>query len=264
MTVHARTSGFKAGQNLLVKERLDEQEQLRDERARNADIENYFLAIDRLVERGYTVVRLGDPSMPPVARPGLVDLATSPLREPLLDFYFIGRSRFMMCSDSGPGVVPWLMGVPLVYLNAAHPAVCWPFGPYDLVVPKYVRELESGRFLRLEEMLEGRPVSHFKDTRLFEYIELTPEDVLTAVEELVERLGAPAPPEENELQRRFREASVAMMQAPERTSFFQKWGCRDGVLGAGTIARFVVARNAAGSWAPPLTEPAAARTEAAG
>lgn len=250
VTVHVRTGGFKGAKDLLIKERVAEDDSLRDETARNADIRNYFAAFDWLVEQGYRIVRLGDPSMPPVDHPGVVDLAHAANREPLLDFYFIGRSRFMLGSDSGPTVIAWLMGTPVAYLNASSAAICWPFGARDLVVPKYVRDRETGHFLSLEAQLQGRPVSHFKDTRLFDYVELTPDDILSAVRELSDRLAATQDPAEDALQRRFREACIAFLEDPERPNYFQKWGCRNRIIGHGTVARFVVARNAGGVWNP--------------
>jgi hypothetical protein len=86
VTVHARESGFKAGQEVHDKVDLDARYRLarRDDTTRNIRIESYYDAIDFLVARGFTVVRVGDPTMRPVARRGVVDLATSPLRTPEL------------------------------------------------------------------------------------------------------------------------------------------------------------------------------------
>ena len=46
--------------------------------------------------RGYTVVRLGDPSMTPLSHPGVIDLATSPARTNLLEVYCLLRSAFIV------------------------------------------------------------------------------------------------------------------------------------------------------------------------
>ena len=53
-------------------------------------------AVDDLVQRGYTVIRLGDPSMTPLRHPGVVDLATSPTRTNLLEVYCLLRSDFII------------------------------------------------------------------------------------------------------------------------------------------------------------------------
>ncbi len=54
VTVHARESGYRASAGLRQRQ-WDEW--------RNANVASYFKAFRALVERGYTVVRLGDPTM---------------------------------------------------------------------------------------------------------------------------------------------------------------------------------------------------------
>src|SRR6185436_10511695 len=56
VTVHVRESGYRSTAGLRQRQ-WDE--------LRNARIETYFAAFNALVERGFTVVRLGDPSMTP-------------------------------------------------------------------------------------------------------------------------------------------------------------------------------------------------------
>ena len=69
---------------------------------RNATIERYFEAIDLLVDRGYTVVRLGNASMPRLARAGVVDLAHRPDPDGVLTLFAIQRSAFLVGCESGP------------------------------------------------------------------------------------------------------------------------------------------------------------------
>ena len=62
VTVHAREAGYKFGREVQDAK----PNSVRDDSTRNVRIESYFAAIDHLVERGYTVVRMGDPTMTPV------------------------------------------------------------------------------------------------------------------------------------------------------------------------------------------------------
>ena len=241
VTAHFRDSGFKQGRDDTENTRLNLQ---------NTSFEHSLPAIRELVGRGYRVVRLGDSSMRPVSEPGVVDLATSPLRQPLMDPYFIARSDFMIGCDSGPAIVAWLLGTPLIYLNASHPAHCWPLGPKDLMVPKYIKVLADGHYQSLEEMCTLEAVEHFRDPAFLQYEELSADDVHQAVLEMLDRLGPPGSYTTSPLQEEVERLCASFLESPGLPDYLKKWACRDGFLGHGTIARFVVERNRQNGWVP--------------
>ena len=121
--------------------------------ARDASIETCLPAVDELVQRGFTVVRIGDPAMSPVKRPGLVDLATHPSRSALVDFWCVKNSQFFMASDSGPYLLSWLFNVPCLALNITNVLGVFPLRHTDLYLIKRVQEAASGRPVPLSEML---------------------------------------------------------------------------------------------------------------
>jgi putative glycosyltransferase (TIGR04372 family) len=170
VTVHVRESGYRATAGLRQRE-WDE--------LRNARIESYFDAFRALVERGYTVVRLGDPTMTPVSLPGVVDLATAATRSEALEAWCVMRSEFLIGCDSGPSWLAFLLDVPILTVNALHFRDV--LHPRDRMICKRVRERATGRLLTLEEMLTPTFLRDGLRTDLYEHIDNTPRDITEAV-----------------------------------------------------------------------------------
>ncbi len=257
VTLHVREAGFKKGAEVHDKflARGAERGTFRDDTVRNNTIENYLPAIELLTGRGFSVVRLGDKSMTPLEIPGLVDVATHPEAVPELDYYFIARSRFLIGCDSGPLIVPWMTGTPLLLLNLTHPMIGWPIGPFDLQTPKYIRDRRTGKYLTLAEACDPAHADHFRVTSLYDYDELTPDDIVRSVEEMLKLVEHSEPPPETDRQRAYRQMYLAKMAAPTLNSYFRKWGPDRGFLGAGRMTEFSLERDAAGSWHPPGWQP---------
>jgi len=132
VTLHCREGGF----------RVDAFQDLR-----NVDVASYLPALRRLVERGYRVIRLGDPSMtplPPLA--GLFDYARSPLKSEELDIVLPGVADFHIGSSSGLSKVPLLYGTPSLFLNW-YPCDLLPWGRRNWTVLKSVTRLADRRRL---------------------------------------------------------------------------------------------------------------------
>ena len=136
VTLHVRESGFKLSAGRPERE---------EEAIRNARIETYTAAMDYLVAEGFTVVRMGDPTMTPVTRPGVVDLATAPINTDLLQLYCLMRSEFLVASESGPFAVCFLTNTPHVLVNATNPISSYPIRREGLYILKRPIDIESGR-----------------------------------------------------------------------------------------------------------------------
>ena len=177
VTVHVRESGYRRAAGLRQRDW---------DTLRNARIGNYLDAFAALAERGYTVVRLGDSTMTPVSMPGVVDLSRLPERGEWLDVWCVQRSEFLIGCDSGPSWLAFLLGVPVLTVNALH------FQdierPRDRFIPKLVRERATGRVLRLMEMLTVEYLREGLDTSKFEHLENTPEDLRDAVLDMIEAI----------------------------------------------------------------------------
>jgi putative glycosyltransferase (TIGR04372 family) len=191
VTVHVRESGYRSAAGLR---------QRSSDHFRNANIESFFPAFRALVERGYTVVRLGDPTMTPVQRPGVVDLATSPAQSRWLEIWCIMRSHFLVGCDSGPSWLAVLLGVPVLTVNAIHFRDL--ARPEDRIICKLARDRATGATLSVAEMLTEEFLRvGFKGDR-YECLDNTPSDLQRAVIDMIEVADGCEPP--SSWQNRFR------------------------------------------------------------
>ena len=239
VVVHARESGFKRGREVNDNPRKSE---WRDDSLRNARIETYFSAIDELVSRGYIVVRVGDASMTPVRRPGVIDLATDPRRIPELDLYCLLRSRFAVLAEAGPGQAALLTNTPTLTVNAADPISSYPIRAHGRYLLKRVDDLETGRRLSLRDMLSERYLRWHRQPTVFRYTDNTPEEILEAVREMLEVVAGPV--SETASQARYRELATAAGDALRgRLRYVRKFGPDEGFLGDGLVGRAFVEAN---------------------
>ena len=175
VTLHVREAGHAALRG------VDDREK---DTARNARVETYFDAIDWLVAKGYRVVRVGDPSMTPVRRAGVIDLATLPQRSLALEVWCVLRSAFLMASDSGPFNLSVLTGVPCLGLNITHLIGAYPLRRHDRSLLKPVVDRSTGRPVPLAEMLTPGHLKHRWAPGRFRFDDNTPEEIVEAVAEM--------------------------------------------------------------------------------
>ena len=175
VTVHVREAGFRTASQLRQRDWDD---------IRNAHIESFQLAFEALVERGYTVVRLGDRTMTPVSMRGVIDLATVPERNPWLDVWFTMRSRFLVGCDSGPSWLAVLLDVPVLTVNAVH------FRDMaratDRMICKLARDRRTGQVLTVEEMLTGKFLEAGFKSDAYECVDNSPKDIRRAVIDMID------------------------------------------------------------------------------
>lgn len=129
VTLHCRESGFK----------------LRGRHgARNASVSDYEPAIDALIDRGFTVVRIGDPSMTPLPpRSGLIDYARAPEKSAELDILLPAHAAFHIGTSSGLSLVPLLFGRPCLFTNW-YPTNLMPWGRRTRTLMKRLVRCDTG------------------------------------------------------------------------------------------------------------------------
>lgn len=179
VTVHVRESGYRPAAGLR---------QRRWDVVRNARIETYADAFTALVERGYTVVRIGDRTMTPVNQPGVVDLATSPARTDWLEVWCMLRSEFFVGCHSGPTELAVLLGLPLLTVNAVHFGDV--AGPSDRFICKLPRDKATGTVLSLSDMLTEGYLRTGLETGKYDYLDNTPGDICQAVLDMIDVVHA--------------------------------------------------------------------------
>ena len=181
VALHVRESGFKRG----------EQESPLD-RARNARIETYLPAADVLARRGFTVVRIGDPTMTPLAHPAIVDVATSPARTGALELWLLMRSELFIAGDSGPYVISYLTGRPCLAVNVVNVVGGYPIHAHDRYLVKRAFDRRAGRYLTLGEMLTEEYFEHRTDLERYALADNTPDEICEAVEEMLDLIDGRA------------------------------------------------------------------------
>jgi putative glycosyltransferase (TIGR04372 family) len=232
--IHARESGYKLG-----KEMQDAKPHAgRDDRVRNARIETYLHACDYLIGLGYTVVRLGDPSMTPLQHPGVVDLATSPARTNRLEVHCLLRSDLIIANESGLAGVGYLTNTPMLLVNVTEPIAAYPIRAPGLFLTKGVVERRTGRRLTNLELLTDEYQSHFRDSRRYLYVDNDPEEITAAVVEMLDYAAGTWT--ESAGQRAYHTAIIDAISKLQKLNHVRKWGLDGEFLGDGRIAKVAV------------------------
>jgi putative glycosyltransferase (TIGR04372 family) len=194
---------------------------LRGQAFRNAEVRNYIPAVRALVERGYTVVRIGDRKMASIRRdvPELIELPRLDGYDPILDPYFLERCEFMISCQSGPCSLARALGKPNVVVNAVYNHTTLP-EVNELFAFKRYFDL-GGVELGVEEALR-RGAHLFDRTDHFERAgirleDTSAEEIHAAVLEMLEGLDAPDRPD-TALQARVRRAMERSARECDRSN----------------------------------------------
>ena len=196
-----------------------------DSRVRNAQIETYHDAIDVFLGRGYTVVRMGDTSMPPLSREGVIDLAVLP-ETGLLQLACLFRSRCLLCSQSGPGTVGLLTNTPTLMANAIDPVGAYPIRADGRLLMKRILDRETGQLI---DPLSPRHLSAARNTRQWTYLDVPSRVLAAAAEDLLEDVASPVPETPKQSAIRLRTALCGNAD--------RKWGTDQGFIGDGRWCR---------------------------
>lgn len=235
---------------------------------RDADIANYLPAVEYLISRGYTVVRLGDPTLKrlPAMGPRLVDAPFHPAYNHWVEPCLVACSRFYLGVPSGPYSVAHIFNIPVVVTNATITGDDWGKRG-DLYVPKKFFSRRMNRWLTYQE-IACSPLINYYRTQDFqragiELIENSPEEILGAVIEMEQRITGTFPAREQILSQGFnrkfkdiqRQAhTIRLVGKEEPLNFMMYWS--DALLGyhfARTHPEFLETREV--SRTPERVEP---------
>ncbi len=159
----------------------------------NQTITNYLPLIEHLTALGAYVIRMGDPSMPPLPQVDrVVDYAHSPHRSPFADIFLSSKAKFFIGSQSGLRVLPMMLGTPLLNLNY-YPLSLDDIQPSNLTIFKRVFSEKKGDFLTLREIMADPMLCHRQTDEEYRNAGLsirenTPEEVLAATCEYLDLL----------------------------------------------------------------------------
>jgi putative glycosyltransferase (TIGR04372 family) len=197
--------------------------------ARDANINNYSLAIEEIVRRGGWVFRMGDASMQPIpTHDRVIDYAHLPIKSDWMDVFLCASCRFFLGSSSGLAAIPATFGVPSAIANLIPLSVVLPLGSQDVGIPKLLWSSKEKRYLTFKEIFNSSlsqcccDYSYTKEK--IQAIENLPEDILDLTLEMLEKVDGELiyTKEDESLQKRF----VSLMN-PSHWSFgsMSRIGC---------------------------------------
>lgn len=236
VAIHAREAGYKAGGLEVHEKEQYGARPIRDDSWRNANIETYLPTIQVLTRLGYIVVRIGDPSMRPLQYPGVVDLALAH-SNPLLQIYALLRAQFLICGESGPAAVSYLLNTPLLNVNATDPIGSFPVLPHGRLLLKRVFDRATGLELTPTEMLSEIYLRHLRDSTRYVYVDNTAGEILEATREMLDLVGKRGTKPDGHQRDYTRLATAAAVTWGRRLPYVRKWGADEGFLGEGYLAR---------------------------
>jgi len=136
--IHARAPGYNGGSQCV----------------RDVELTGYEPIIEKILALGGGVVRLGGAHMPTMSHPHVFDYAGFAQKDPALDIYLASQCRFFIGCSSGLEVVPFLFGVPSLWLNSA-PIGDSPWSEDIFYAPKKFHHSGSGAIASLDDIVNA-------------------------------------------------------------------------------------------------------------
>jgi putative glycosyltransferase (TIGR04372 family) len=178
---------------------------------RDSNIQTYIPAMEELVRRGYSAVRMGSVIKHPLTtmNPKIIDYATKGTTE-FFDVYVSANCSFFVCSPTGFSRLPMIFRRPSAFVNFVPFEFVLAWGPNDLCIPKKLWLREEFRFMTLQEIFETGvakfELSFLFDQRGIDVVENTSEEITALMVEMDERISGrwKTSEEDEDLQKRFR------------------------------------------------------------
>jgi len=175
---------------------------------RDSDIYNYLESAQKMTERGYYAIRMGEivKNKIDINNPNIIDYSTNGKRSDFLDIYLPSKCNFMICSEGGLLTVPFVFRKPIVWVNIV---LIWAFhlSAFGVLITKKFLSNRDKRYLTFNEIFKLGPFSKGTDLSQKDIIviENTSEEILDATVEMDERLRGnwETTSEDEELQKRF-------------------------------------------------------------
>lgn len=174
---------------------------------RDASIENFVMAAEALVARGYYVIRMGSVVAKafPTDNPKIIDYAFNGMRTDFMDIYLSAKCSFCVSSGTGLDAVPaWLFRKPAVFTNFVPLGYIPTFVHDFLIISRKHIDIVTNQELSLSQIF-SRGVGHCVLAREYEdqnvkLIENSNEEIRDAVLEMEERITGNRTTNENDLQ----------------------------------------------------------------
>ncbi len=157
---------------------------------RYASLNSFLPALKEIVRSGGWVIRFGTGKMEPIVGvKNVLDLNLDSPENRFLHFYILANSRFILSTNSGPTVLGWAFGTPVLQTNTisiarnittASKGTIW--------LPKaYFYKGSRCSYARLVDSLEGYSETNLKEKEKlgFRLLENTEEEILEATQDML-------------------------------------------------------------------------------
>ena len=192
-----------------------------DEHYRQAPIEDYIPAIEKITAQGGWVIRMGDPSMTPLPdMERTIDYAKSDVRCDWLDVYLCAACRFFVGTSSGVYAIAHAFDRPVVQTNYLPTSTIY-MASKNLFLPKLARRNDTEHPMSFAEIMSA-PFSVAANDAVVEevakatVINNTPQEIQEIVEEMMDRLDDKweTTEEDERLQTRFKDLTATVETLP--------------------------------------------------
>jgi putative glycosyltransferase (TIGR04372 family) len=160
--------------------------------ARDADINNLIETAKYLIEKGFTVIRIGSIVKKPINfyHEKMIDYPYSKLKSDFLDIYLLAHCKFILASGSSGLInVGNIFDKPTLTVNLAEHWLA-PWAKDNLFIPKKFKYRNSNDYLRFEDALKLGTFWNNPTALGLEPEEMSPHDILEATQEMLARLGS--------------------------------------------------------------------------
>lgn len=160
---------------------------------RNASIDNYYKAIDYIINSGGIVVRLGDARDNFITHPrqGLIDYPNTNVKSEHMDLYLIENCKFYIGTQSGIIDTALLFKKPTLSVNSIHFAIP-SSGKYDITIYKKIYNKSTNKILTYDECMKyyHQILTYSFDEFSLNYtwVENSDDEILIATKEMVNNI----------------------------------------------------------------------------
>lgn len=177
---------------------------------RNADINNYVPAVEKLVSRGYYAIRMGRFVAKEVKtnNPKIIDYAANGGTD-FLDMYLSAHCRFFIAGSDGLAEMPTIFRRPVVWIDFIPLSSLYLIARGQLFISKKLWSLKEKRILTFGEILNTQVAQYCRTEDYqkagIEVINNSVEEIVDVSMEMEERLNGTwnETQEDQELQQRF-------------------------------------------------------------
>jgi len=178
---------------------------------RDCNINNFVLAAEKLVSRGYFAVRMGAVVEQALEHSNhkVIDYATSVHRTDFNDIFIGSHCRFFISSECGISIIPELFRIPVVFVNKTLINDLHTYSLNGLYIFKKFFLKDENRYMTFTELMNfkfgGVDTNKIFSKMNLELIENTPEEIRAVAIEMDKRLNRTweTNKEDEELQQRF-------------------------------------------------------------